>query len=68
MRAWTSASFWNWDRSRASMVQVLEGGRQGAGHGQVPEHVAAPEQVERGPAGPGLAVAQRDGRQRRRDG
>ena len=42
------------------VVQVLEGGRQGAGHGQVPEHVAAPEQVERGPAG----VAQC----RRRDG
>ena len=47
------------------VVQVLEAGAQGAGHGQVPEHVAAPEQVERGPAGPGLAVAQRH---RRRDG
>ena len=46
------------------VVQVLEAGGQGAGHGQVPEHVAAPEQVERGPAGPGLAVAQR----RRGDG
>ena len=46
------------------VVQVLEGGRQGAGHRQVPEHVAAPEQVEGGSAGPALAVAQR----RRRDG
>ena len=50
------------------VVQVLEAGGQGAGHGQVAQHVAAPQQVERGPAGPGLAVAQRDGRQRRRDG
>ena len=46
------------------VVQVLEGGRQGAGHRQVAEHVAAPQQVERGSAGPALAVAQR----RRRDG
>ena len=47
------------------VVQVLEAGGQGAGHGQVPEHVAAaPEQVERRPAGPGLAVAEC----RRRDG
>ena len=50
------------------VVQVLEAGGQGAGHGQVPQHVAAPQQVERGSAGPALAVAQRDGRQRRRDG
>ena len=50
------------------VVQVLEAGGQGAGHGQVAQHVAAPQQVERGPAGPALAVAQRDGRQRRRDG
>ena len=47
------------------VVQVLEAGGQGAGHGQVPEDVAAPQQVERGPAGPGLAVAQCH---RRRDG
>ena len=47
------------------VVQVLEAGGQGAGHGQVPEDVAAPQQVERGAAGPGLAVAQRH---RRRDG
>ena len=38
---------------------------QGAGHRQVAQHIATPEQVERGPAGPGLAVAQRH---RRRDG
>ena len=50
------------------VVQVLEAGGQGAGHGQVAQHVAAPQQVERGSAGPALAVAQRDGRQRRRDG
>ena len=50
------------------VVQVLEAGGQGAGHRQVAQHVAAPQQVEGGPAGPGLAVAQRDGRQRRRDG
>ena len=36
----------------------------GAGHRQVPQHVAAPQQVERRPAVPGLAVAQL----RRRDG
>ena len=47
------------------VVQVLEAGGQCAGHGQVPEHVAAPQQVEGRPAGPGLAVAQRH---RRRDG
>ena len=46
------------------VVQVLEAGGQGAGHGQVAQHVAAPQQVERGSAGPALAVAQR----RRRDG
>ena len=46
------------------VVQVLEAGGQGAGHRQVPEHVAAPEQVKGRPAVPGLAVAQR----RRRDG
>ena len=46
------------------VVQVLEAGGQGAGHRQVPEDVAAPEQVERRAAGPGLAVAQC----RRRDG
>ena len=50
------------------VVQVLEAGGQGAGHRQVAQHVAAPQQVEGGPAGPGLAVAQRDGRQCRRDG
>ena len=47
------------------VVQVLEAGGQGAGHGQVAQHVAAPQQVERGPAGPALTVAQRH---RRRDG
>ena len=47
------------------VVQVLEAGGQCAGHGQVPQHVAAPQQVERGSAGPALAVAQRH---RRRDG
>ena len=47
------------------VVQVLEAGGQGAGHRQVAEHVAAPEQVERGSAGPALAVAQRDGCQPR---
>ena len=46
------------------VVQVLEAGGQGAGHRQVPQHVAAPQQVERRPAVPGLAVAQL----RRRDG
>ena len=50
------------------VVQVLEGGGERPGHRQVPQHVAAPEQVEGRPAVPGLAVAQRDGRQRRRDG
>ena len=50
------------------VVQVLEAGGQGAGHPEVPQDVAAPEQVEGRPAVPGLAVAQRDGRQRRRDG
>ena len=38
------------------VVQVLEGGGQGAGH-RVPEHVAPPEQVERRPTVPGLAIA-----------
>ena len=47
------------------VVQVLEAGGQGAGHRQVPQHIATPEQVERGPAVPGLAVAQRHSR---RDG
>ena len=47
------------------VVQVLEACGQCPGHRQVPEHVAAPQQVERGPAGPALAVAQRH---RRRDG
>ena len=47
------------------VVQVLEAGGQCSGHGQVPEYVAAPKQVERGSAGPALAVAQRH---RRRDG
>ena len=47
------------------VVQVLEAGGQGAGHRQVAQHVAAPQQVEGGSAGPGLAVAQRH---RRRDG
>ena len=47
------------------VVQVLEAGGQCPGHRQVPEHVAGPQQVERGPAGPALAVAQRH---RRRDG
>ena len=46
------------------VVQVLEAGGQGAGHRQVPQHVAVPQQVERRPAVPGLAVAQL----RRRDG
>ena len=48
------------------VVEVLEGGGERPGHGQIPE--GAPEQVERRPAGPGLAVAQGDGDQRRRDG
>ena len=47
------------------VVQVLEGGGEGAGHGQVPQDVAAPEQVEGRATVPGLAVAQRH---RRRDG
>ena len=47
------------------VVQVLEGGGQGAGHRQVPQHIATPEQVEGRAAVPGLAVAQRH---RRRDG
>ena len=47
------------------VIQVLERRGQGAGHGQVAQHVAAPQQVERGPAGPALAVAERH---RRRDG
>ena len=47
------------------VVQVLEAGGQGAGHGQVPQHIAAPEQVEGRATVPGLAVAQRH---RRRDG
>ena len=47
------------------VVQVLEGGGQGAGHRQVAQHIAAPEQVEGRAAVPGLAVAQRH---RRRDG
>ena len=46
------------------VVQVLEAGGQGPGHRQVAQDVAAPEQVERRAAVPGLAVAQR----RRRDG
>ena len=50
------------------VVQVLKGGGQCAGHRQVPQDVAGPEQVEGRPAVPALAVAQRDGRQRRRDG
>ena len=47
------------------VVQVLEAGGQCPGHRQVPQHVAAPQQVESGSAGPALAVAQR---QCRRDG
>ena len=47
------------------VVQVLEACGQCPGHRQVPQHVAAPQQVERGSAGPALAVAQRH---RRRDG
>ena len=47
------------------VVQVLKGGGEGAGHRQVPQDVAAPEQVEGRPTVPGLAVAQRH---RRRDG
>ena len=39
------------------VVQVLEAGGQGAGHGQVPEDVAAPQQVERGPAADASAAA-----------
>ena len=50
------------------VVQVLKGGGQCAGHRQVPQDVAGPEQVEGRPTVPALAVAQRDGRQRRRDG
>ena len=47
------------------VVQVLKGGGQGAGHRQVAQHIAAPEQVEGRAAVPGLAVGQRH---RRRDG
>ena len=47
------------------VVQVLEACGQCPGHRQVAQHVAAPQQVERGPAGPALAVAERH---RRRDG
>ena len=47
------------------VVQVLEAGGQGAGHRQVAEDVGASQQVEGGPAGPALAVAQCH---RRRDG
>ena len=47
------------------VVQVLKGGGQCAGHRQVPQDVAGPEQVEGRAAVPGLAVAQRH---RRRDG
>ena len=47
------------------VIQVLERRGQGAGHRQVAQHVAAPQQVEGGSAGPALAVAQRH---RRRDG
>ena len=50
------------------VVQVLEAGGEGAGHGEVPQDVGGPEQVERGAAGPALSVAQRDGHERRRDG
>ena len=46
------------------VVQVLERRGQGAGHREVPQDVAGPEQVEGWPAVPGLAVAQL----RRRDG
>ena len=46
------------------VIQVLERRGQCAGHRQVTQHVAAPEQVEGRAAGPALAVAQR----RRRDG
>ena len=46
------------------VIQVLEAGGQCAGHRQVPQDVAAPEQVEGRPTVPGLAVAQL----RRRDG
>ena len=45
--------------------RFLERRGQGAGHRQVPQHIAAPEQVEGRAAVPGLAVAQRH---RRRDG
>ena len=47
------------------VVQVLEAGGQCPGHREVPEDIAAAQQVERGSAVPGLAVAQRH---RRRDG
>ena len=50
------------------VVEVLEGRRERAGHGQVPEHVRPFQEVEGGPAGPGLAVAQCDGYQCSRDG
>ena len=40
------------------VIQVLEGGGEGARHRKVPEHVGAPEQIEGGPAVPILAVAQ----------
>ena len=47
------------------VVQVLEAGGQGAGHGQVAQHIATPQHVERRAPVPALAVAQRH---RRRDG
>ena len=51
------------------VVQVLEGGGGGSRHGEVPQHVAAPQlQIEGRSAGPGLAVAQGDGHQGGCDG
>ena len=54
--------------SQDGVVQVLVGGAQRPGHRQVAQHIAAPQQVEGGPAVPGLAVVQRERHQRRRDG
>ena len=49
------------------VVEVLEGRRERAGHGQVAQDVRALHKVEGRPAGPGLAVAQGHGQERVRD-
>ena len=44
-----------------------EASRQSPRHGQVPQHLGAPEQIEGGPAVPVLPVAQGHGQERVRD-